>query len=524
MAIEARALKRSRTKTERTGARSIPKMGLNRRSRPNKPKAQLPKYSTLVSLIKALGEFDLITDASGTVVGFWASRRPRYGRQFKTVVGTRLDTLVEAPVASEIQTLVGLTAARGRREELKFRVTVRGVQRSFSICAVPLGLNESGVSAFCLAVRDVTDRVEAIRTVAEREAFLAKVEEIANFGSWEMDLKTNAVALSAQLTKIYELSPREKWSRETYWERMHPNDRLRVRRLTSKALTDGRAVEYVARYCAHDGRVRVHLAHLLPLLDENGKVIRAMGVIQDVTGHADSDQELRRLSQQIMNEQDNQRRHLARELHESAGQSLAALKMTLGQLREAMSENPELAPSLLESAALLADSTVREVRTVTYLLHPPMLDDAGLGPALRWYTKGFAERSGICATLELSEPFPRYSQEIETTVFRVVQEALTNVHRYSGSSCAEIKLWHERSTLLIEIRDRGCGFPPAADPLERAKLGVGISGMRERVEQLDGEFEVNSIPGKGTTVRVALPTAALHGLAQGPRTSSAFRP
>ncbi|MGH9740321.1 MAG: ATP-binding protein [Candidatus Acidiferrales bacterium] len=323
-----------------------------------------------------------------------------------------------------------------------------------------------------------------------------------------MDLKTNEVRLSPQLMRIYELAPDHEWSEDIYWDRMHPGDRARVHLLTEKSMAAGKPYDFVARYCAPDGRVRVHLAHTVPLLDEQGKVTKAMGVIQDVTEHAASHQELCRLSQQLMREQDSQRRHLARELHESAGQSLAALKMTLGRVREALPEGSDSAASLLESAALLADGAVREVRTISYLLHPPMLDDAGLGPALRWYTTGFTERSGIRATLEISEPFPRYSQEIETTVFRVVQEALTNVHRYSGSATAEIRVLHDDSQLRVEIRDRGCGIPPSADPLHRrTELGVGISGMRERVKQLDGIFEFDGAAGTGSTVRVLLPVS-----------------
>jgi signal transduction histidine kinase len=217
---------------------------------------------------------------------------------------------------------------------------------------------------------------------------------------------------------------------------------------------------------------------------------------------------LRRLSHQLMNEQDSQRRHLARELHESAGQSLAALKMTLGRLREALPEDASLAASLLESASLLADGAVREVRTVSYLLHPPLLDDAGLGPALRWYANGFSERSGIRVVVEIPDPFSRYSQEIETTVFRVMQEALTNVHRYSGSTVAEIRVSQEESRLRVEVQDHGCGLAaPAAGAGRRSELGVGISGMRERVEQLGGIFELASAPGQGTTVLVLLPAS-----------------
>jgi signal transduction histidine kinase len=354
--------------------------------------------------------------------------------------------------------------------------------------------------------RDTTHRVEAVQTLSEREALLEQAEQLANFGSWELDLKTSQVTLSPHLRKIYELAPHQHWSADDYWKRMHPVDRTKLRPFVEESLEEGRPFEFIARYCAPNGKVRMHLAKSISLHGENGKPTRAIGVIQDITEQFESHQELRRLSRQTLNEQDRQRRYLARELHESAGQSLAALKMTLGRVRETLLENSDLALALLESAALLADGAAREVRTVSYLLHPPMLDDAGIGPALRWYVAGFAERSKIAVTLEMDEPFPRFCQEIETTVFRVVQEALTNVHRYSGSASASILLEPNDSQLRIEIRDRGCGLPPQSDPAHRrAGIGVGISGMRERVEQLDGTFELKSVPGEGTTVRVLLP-------------------
>jgi signal transduction histidine kinase len=506
MAIEARTLKRRRVVTNRAEVQGIPKMELIGSKGPNNPASPLRKYDSLAFLIKAFGEFNLIADPNDIVVGFWGSRHSSSRRSAKAILGRPLNSLVQPALAAEIRTLAERTGSRHARQELECPLTIDGVRRWFSVSFIPLGTAGSDSSALCVAARDVTHRVEAMHSLAEREALLAKAEDVANFGSWETHLSTGEVKLSAQLAKIYDLAPGQKWSRRMYWERIHPNDAMRVHSLVDKSYADGQPVQYVARYCAPGGDIRVHITYLLPLIDETGKVVRAMGVIHDVTEHAKSHQELRRLSQQLMNEQDTQRRHLARELHESAGQSLASLKMTLGRLREAVAENPELVSDLLDSAIQLADGAIREVRTVTYVLHPPMLDDAGLRPALRWYTKGFAERSGISATLESAEPFPRFSQDIETTVFRVVQEALTNVHRYSGSSTAEIKLWHEDSKLQVEIRDRGCGFPPIEDPSQqRSKLGVGISGMRERVKQLNGDFEVRSVPGQGTTVRAVLP-------------------
>ena len=136
------------------------------------------------------------------------------------------------------------------------------------------------------------------------------------------------------------------------------------------------------------------------------------------------------------------------------------------------------------------------------------MDEAGLGPALRWYARGFAERSKIVVTVDIADDFGRASQEVETTVFRVVQEALTNVHRYSGSSTARIHVRRENGRLLAEVRDEGCGLAVASEVRGSAPPGVGIAGMRERVQHLNGVFEIESIAGRGTVVRVTLPLDA----------------
>lgn len=219
-----------------------------------------------------------------------------------------------------------------------------------------------------------------------------------------------------------------------------------------------------------------------------------------------AEEELRRLSQQLLRERDDSRRRMARELHESAGQSLAALKMTLGRLREALSSEERDVSHLLQSADALADAAIRAVRTVSYVIHPPLLDEAGLGPALRWYAEGFSQRSGIAVRVEAPDDFGRWSQETETTVFRIVQEALTNVHRHSGSRTATIRLIREGSRIVTEVEDEGCGLQPSAgDRAQNPPYGVGIAGMRERAELLNGRFEIRSAPGHGTAVRVVLP-------------------
>lgn len=196
---------------------------------------------------------------------------------------------------------------------------------------------------------------------------------------------------------------------------------------------------------------------------------------------------------------------MARELHESAGQSLAALKMTLANLRETLPKKSSRAVSILDACCELTEEAVREVRTVSYLMHPPMLDEAGLSSALRWYARGFSERSKIRVNVEVPQDFGRLAQEIEVTLFRIVQEALTNVHRYSGSRVAKIRLSRVPGYVEAEVQDEGCGLARPAPSDGRQWVGVGIAGMRERVQQLKGIFEIESAPGRGTTVRALIP-------------------
>jgi signal transduction histidine kinase len=264
--------------------------------------------------------------------------------------------------------------------------------------------------------------------------------------------------------------------------------------------------EYSCGYRMPDGSHRSYHFRCLPVIQENGAIEFVRGVVHDITDQTRREEDLHRISQQLLRTQDVDRRNLARELHETAGQSLAALKMTLASFEEAIEESPQSIQELLKSARGLAEDAVREVRLVSHLMHPPELDAVGLGPALRSYVKGFSSRSGVIASLDAAENVGRQPQEVELTIFRIVQEALTNVHRYSGSSTASVSLTYNDEEIQIQICDDGCGLPSPTDPSDRrSNLGVGIAGMRERVKQLNGRFEMESTPGHGTVVRAALP-------------------
>jgi signal transduction histidine kinase len=215
--------------------------------------------------------------------------------------------------------------------------------------------------------------------------------------------------------------------------------------------------------------------------------------------------ELRALTNRLMHAQDDERRRLATTLHETTAQDLAALKMLLTRLnREAGGLGDSERQDLAESISL-TEQSIAGIRTVSYLLHPPFLDEAGLLSALRWYAGGFAERSGIKVDLDLPENLDRLPLDTETALFRVVQESLTNIHRHAESETARIQLTRDAGMIALVIEDRGHGIP--SDTLEQITsggVGVGVAGMNERIEQLGGRLEVTS-SNRGTTVRVWVP-------------------
>jgi two-component system, NarL family, sensor kinase len=239
---------------------------------------------------------------------------------------------------------------------------------------------------------------------------------------------------------------------------------------------------------------------------------------REIQRRVQTEEMLRRLSARILTLQDEERRRLGRELHDSAGQMLAALHINFGVMAQQVRDNPVLATKVADSAAL-TDQVISEIRTLSYLLHPPMLDEAGLASAVEWYVKGFSERSKIAVTVEIDPALPRFPMDVETAIFRIVQEALVNIHRHSGSRTAHIALQSNATGVLLTIRDGGRGIPMRIlENLEDggADIGVGIGGMRERARQLGGHIEIRSA-NPGTLLKVNFPVlkSAVSGKAAG---------
>jgi PAS domain S-box-containing protein len=214
------------------------------------------------------------------------------------------------------------------------------------------------------------------------------------------------------------------------------------------------------------------------------------------------------MASRLQNLQDEERKRIARELHDSVGQLLAAISMNIGIVQSQDLELYPTAAKAIADTAILVEQVSSEIRTISHLLHPPLLDLAGLASALRWYVDGFSDRSKIKVELEIPADFGRLQAEVEIAIFRIVQECLTNIHRHSGSPTATIRLKHEGDCLIVQVEDRGKGIPKEKqrELTESGLSSVGFAGMQERVKHLGGNLEIQS-PGTGTVVIATLKVA-----------------
>ena len=329
------------------------------------------------------------------------------------------------------------------------------------------------------------------------------------------------------------------------WQSVHHAEWLpKVLERWKVALATGEPFEMEFPLRGADGVFRWFLTRAVPVRDEQGKVLRWFGTNTNVheqrearkalqvseqrlsaalteltTAHDEleirvkertadlehAEESLRALSGRLLQAQDEERRRIARELHDSAGQLLTALNMNLVPIQsEAEKLGPVCVRAVNESLELV-EQLSKELRTISHLLHPPMLDEAGLEFALQWYVEGFAERSNIEVDFELAPDLGRLSRDAEIAVFRLVQESLTNIHRHAASPTASVRIFREGQEISVRISDQGKGMPAGhLNGRGLAQAGVGLQGMRERLRQLKGKLEIVSGP-SGTTVQASLP-------------------
>jgi len=366
--------------------------------------------------------------------------------------------------------------------------------------------------------QDVTELRRAEEALRRSEQLLRQVVDALPVGVAVMAPGGDIILHNPASARIWNAvigSGRERYAASKGWwhdtgVRIRPDEWASVR-----ALVKGEtSIDEVIDIESFDGVRKTIQNSAVPIRDDHEQVVGAVIINQDVTGRKATERDLetsikqmQALATRLMHAQDDERRRIARMLHETTAQDLAALKMLLGRLNRTADCLSDADHALLAEGVELAERSMSGIRTLSYLLHPPFLDEAGLLSAIRWYVDGFAERSGIAVDLDLPPEFDRLPRDVETTLFRVVQEALINIHRHAYSPTAGIHLKTCGERLTLEVSDRGRGMSPALVSRLMAgggALGVGIAGMRERLKQLDGTLEIESSD-RGTVVRAAIP-------------------
>ncbi len=424
-------------------------------------------------------------------------------------------------------------AAEGRFEDEGWRIRQDGTRFWANVVITALRDKQGTLLGFAKVTRDLTERKIAETILRESEArYRRLVERVKDYAIFMLDAQGNILSWNAGAERLKGYKAAEiigqhfsifypEALRATKW----PEYELKM------ATQEGRFEDEAWRIRKDGSRFWANVV-ITALRDDNGELVGFSKVTRDMTERKQWEEQiqelnaslsqrvgeleqanrviedrtviLRNLSARLLTIQDDERRRIARELHESVSQELTAIKIMIDSvlLRGGLGDQTTKS---LENGTLLAGRVLQSVRSLSHLLHPPLLDEAGLSSALSWFVQGFAERSNINATLDLRpRDFPRLSSEAETAVFRIVQESLANVYRHSGSAVANVEVEKHKTRVTIRVRDYGTGLPPDTEKRLSSSIGVGIGGMRERVRQSGGDLTIKPAS-PGTVLEAWLP-------------------
>jgi PAS domain S-box-containing protein len=394
---------------------------------------------------------------------------------------------------------------------------------------------ENRTAGVVVCFRDDTKRQQAEERLRQSERIYRAIGESIDYGVWICDAQGRNIYASPSFLKLVGLT-QEQCSESGWTHVLHPEDAHSTVAAWQECIRSGAFWEREHRFRSVDGTWRHILARGVPIRDARGSILYWAGInlddqhrkeaeqqmrvlvqslearVAERTGQlANASEKLRELSAKLMQTQDEERRRIARELHDGVGQLLAAMNMQVSRVTlEESTLPPKIGHVLNETLRLIEDAS-REIRTMSHLLHPPLLDEVGLESALHWYVEGFAERSKIKVKTQLAPGFSTgLPRELSLSLFRIVQECLTNVHRHSESATALVKVVRASNEITLEVADAGKGIPPDIQTSFAlgACSGVGLRGMRERIRQFDGRLDVQSGL-SGTRIVAVVPLAGL---------------
>ena len=447
------------------------------------------------------------TDTELAITSYSGAGLARLKLRANANLGVKLFKLLQTqdrtflPVASHLRALKG--------ESTSFEYNWQGF--TYQTRVEPLR-GSSGQVVGCLGLAlDITRRKQAQQALRDsQERFRLLVEGVKDYAIVMLDAEGYVLSWNLGAERIKGYRPEEIIGR--HFSSFYSCEDIRAGKPElglKAAAAEGRFEDEGWRVRKDGSRFWANVV-ITALLDADGNLRGFAKVTQDVTERKKAEESVRELSGRLLSVQDEERRRMARELHDSSAQTLSALSLNLALANQYVDPvcHPQAAKALSDCLSL-ADQASREVRTFSYLLHPPLLDQAGLAQALQWLVEGFAQRTKIRVDLELSPPkLERLPRDTETALFRIVQECLTNIYRHSESSTAVVRLdWNSKETIL-QVEDQGKGMPKTLGQGDGkpAALGVGIRGMRERVRQLGGSMDIRS-GNPGTLVEVVLPSS-----------------
>jgi len=491
----------------------------------------------LAAIVESSDDAIISKDLNG-IISSWNTAAERiFGYSAQEAIGQPI-TIIIPPELHEEEAQILKRLRNGERIEHfeTVRVTKAGKRINISLTVSPIKDSSGRVTGASKIVRDITESRTIEKELREKQellraAFTQTYSFMAILSKDGTIVDANRAALEGTGFTRDEAIGNKLWD---VWWRSLPEER-EIAKTSVATARKGFAVREECQYALRDGTIRFADRTLNPVQNETGETVMIVCSGLDITEHRQlrsmleervhertrelesknlelvrQTEVVRELSARLLQIQDEERRRIARELHDSVGQMLAAVSMNMAHVtHEARSLSPDAHKALEDNAGLL-EQLSSEIRTISHLLHPPLLDEVGLQSALQWYIDGFSERSKIKVDLELPDDFGRLPRNLEITLFRVVQECLTNIHRHSGSNTAAIRVSRSENEVRLEVRDAGKGIPVEAQTsLSSGKLsGVGLRGMHERLRQMGGHLDVQS-NGNGTLVLATLPIEVL---------------
>ena len=444
------------------------------------------------AILSALPDTMFVLDRQGVIQDFYAKDPGQMNLRPESIRGSKLDAVLSPEFAGLIlQSSTSLEADNAAVVEYSLQVS--GQWRYYEARTVHFGDDK-----FLSIVRDVTSRRRAESDLKESRRFAQRIADTTPSVLFVYDLieRRNVYANKRTIDAIgYTAKEVEEMGQNFIPQLMHPEDFAMLPALAQEYATreDGEVFEHIFRLKHKNGQWRwLHRTATIFSRMPDGSPKQILGAVTDITRFKQSERELQELSARLLSAQDEERRRIARELHDATGQNLTAMGLHLETIERSEGLDPDIKRVIGECRRLCKVSQ-NEIRTLSYLLHPPELDLLGLVGALRWYVEGFEKRTGIDVRLEIRQDIGRLASDLETDLFRVVQEALTNIVRHSGSKTAVIRLQKDEAALILQIEDSGRGLPSMTDEAPKGPAaGVGIPGMRERLRQHRGSLEITS--------------------------------